>query len=229
MTPEETAAAAAAEAAKTKTPEQLAADTAAADAAKKAGAPPATNADGTPKVDQVDKDGKPIVQAEGQPVVEEKAPEKYELKLDGITLDKVDVAYIEQTARENNLSNESAQTLLEQQQALAAGRTAARYAGYLEELTADKTYGGAKLEETQRFANAALDKAFPKGDPMGDRARAWLSSGNGNHIVVAALLSRFGRMTLEDGTITGEVSGGGDTKTKTAAEHLYGDTPKPSA
>ncbi len=210
MTPEEQAAA------------DAAAEAAAADAAKaNGGAPPPKDGE-QPKPDQVGKDGKPAG-AEGEAQPEEKAPEKYELKLaEGSKLGPADVTFIEKLAREHNLSNDSAQRILDQQDVLETEQSAT----FLEELKADKVFGGEKLEETQRLANAGLDKLLPKTDPLRARADAWLARGNGNNILVAAILSRVGRLTLEDGMTTGEPAGGGE-KPKTTAELLYGNTPRP--
>ncbi len=202
MTPEEQAAAdataaAAAEAAKGKTPEQLAADAVAAEAAKKAaaGTQPELNADGTPKDVKDVKDGKPAAGGEG--TTEEKAPETYSLKLgEGSLLGSADVAFIEKVARENNLSNESAQSLIDQQDTLIKAQSES----WLADLKADKTYGGDKLETTQRLANAAVDKLWPK-------------------------VADVGRATLEDSVVRGTVDGD-DRKTKPLAERMYPNTPK---
>lgn len=230
MTPEEIAAAAAvksaadaaaAAAAATKTPEQLAADAAAADAAKKAGTPPALNADGTPKVDQVDKDGKPIVDAGGAP--EEKAPDRYDLKLGATsTVSKSDLAFFEKIARENNWSNDHAQALVEQQEVLLGEQSAM----WAEELKADKTFGGEKLAETQQLANAAIDKLWPKESAFGQEVRQFLSRGIGNHRIVAGMLATIGRATLEDSVIKAAAASG-NAEPLSAKELLYGATSKP--
>lgn len=215
-TPEELAAAEAAKNTPAQTPEQIAA----AEAAKNAGNPPAGD-EGKPKADEVGKDGKPVVDDKGKKD-EPKAPEKYELKLpDGSLLADGDVARIEALARENNLPNDQAQSMLE----ATAATMAKQSEDWLAELTADKTYGGAKLEETQRLANAALDKVRPKGTPRGDAFRAMLGRGVGNNLEVMSFLADLGRMTKEDGPIEGQ--GAGDTTTpKSKAEILYPNSPE---
>lgn len=222
MTPEEQAAAdaaAAAEAAKGKTPEQLAADAAAAEAAKKAtGTQPELNADGTPKATQGGKDGKPDANAEG---TTEKAPDKYELKpAEGSMLAADDISLIERIARENNWSNETAQKVVDQQEALRVEQSE----GWLAQLKADKTFGGDNLPETQRLANLAVDKLWPKETALGVKVREWLGLGNNNHPIVVSMLATIGRKALEDGGASG--SPGGNNEPKSITDHLYGGSAK---
>jgi hypothetical protein len=97
--------------------------------------------------------------------------------------------------------------------------------GWRKELEADKTYGGATLQETQLLVNQALDKVAPKGTPNGDGLRKLLNRGVGNNIHVVAALATIGRLMKEDGPIEG-VAGGGESKKKSIAEQLYPNAPE---
>jgi hypothetical protein len=151
-----------------------------------------------------------------------KAPDKYELALpkDGL-IDATDQAQIEELAREHNLPNDIAQSMLETTTAMLVKQSE----GWRKELEADKTYGGAKLQETQLLVNQALDKVAPKGTPNGDGLRKLLNRGVGNNIHVVAALATIGRLMKEDGPIEG-VAGGGESKKKSIAEQLYPNAPE---
>jgi hypothetical protein len=151
-----------------------------------------------------------------------KAPDKYELALpkDGL-IDATDQAQIEELAREHNLPNDIAQSMLETTNAMLVKQSE----GWRKELEADKTYGGAKLQETQLLVNQALDKVAPKGTPNGDGLRKLLNRGVGNNIHVVAALATIGRLMKEDGPIEG-VAGGGESKKKSIAEQLYPNAPE---
>jgi hypothetical protein len=197
---------AAAAAAAGKTPEQLAADAAEAakggtDAAAKAAAAKA---------------------AEDAKAAELKAPDKYTLALpkDGL-IDATDQAQIEELARENNLPNDVAQSMLETTNAALVKQSDA----WRKELEADKVLGGDKLAETQQLANRALDKVAAKGTPHGDGLRRLLARGVGNNIHVMAALATIGRMMKEDGSVEGEPAGG-QTEKKSAAQMLYPNSPE---
>jgi len=198
--------AAAAAAAGGKTPEQLAAEAAEAGKAGTDAAKAAADAKA----------------AEDAKKGELKAPDKYELALpkDGV-IDATDQAQIEELAREHNLPNDIAQSMLETTNAMLVKQSE----GWRKELEADKTYGGAKLQETQLLVNQALDKVAPKGTPNGDGLRRLLNRGVGNNIHVVAALATIGRLMKEDGPIEG-VAGGGETKKKSIAEQLYPNAPE---
>lgn len=190
-----------------KTPEQLAAEAA---EAGKAGTDAAKAAADAKAAEDAKKAG------------ELKAPDKYELALpkDGL-IDATDQAQIEELARENNLPNDVAQSMLETTNAMLVKQSDA----WRKELEADKTYGGAKLAETQQLANAALDKVAPKGTPHGDGLRRLLTRGVGNNLYVMATLASIGRLMKEDGPVDGAPAAG-DTKKKSAAEILYPNSPE---
>jgi hypothetical protein len=190
-----------------KTPEQIAAEAA---EAGKAGTDAAKAAADAKAAEDAKKAG------------ELKAPDKYELALpkDGL-IDATDQAQIEELAREHNLPNDIAQSMLETTNAMLVKQSE----GWRKELEADKTYGGAKLQETQLLVNQALDKVAPKGTPNGDGLRKLLNRGVGNNIHVVAALATIGRLMKEDGPIEG-VAGGGESKKKSIAEQLYPNAPE---
>lgn len=200
------AAAATAAAAAGKTPEQLAAD--AAEAAK--GGTDAAKAAADAKA------------AEDAAKAAAGAPAKYELAIpkDGL-VDVADLARLEELAREHNLPNDTAQSMLETTNAMLVKQANSWSA----ELESDKTYGGEKLAETQQLATQVLDKFAPKGDTYGDGLRRMLKGGAGQNLYVAALLARVGRAMQEDGPISGAAAGG-ETKKKSIAEQLYPNSPE---
>lgn len=158
--------------------------------------------------DKGSKDGKPA----GTP----KAPEKYELTLpEGGRLTANDLKGIEAVARAEGWTNEEAQARLNAHSEAIEAQSAA----FLAETEADPTYGGEKLEETQRLARAVLEKVRPAGTPRGDALRGILNrSGYGNNLEVIAFLADLGKMMREDGH---EQAPGGAAKTREAHEVLY--------
>lgn len=154
---------------------------------------------------------------------EAKAPEKYELKLpDGAKdwLDENDLKAIETTAKAKGWTNDQAQTVLnEHAEALAAQSAAFRAA-----TEADTTYGGDKLQDTQRLGSLALDKLRPKGTTHGDAFRSLLvKSGYGNNLEVVSFLADLGKLMAEDSHVAG--GGAADQRgSRDAATVLYGES-----
>lgn len=148
------------------------------------------------------------------------APAKYELKLpDGSLIPARALTRLEEMARKSNLTNDEAQAWLEEQ-AIVAKTTSDEY---LAETTADKDLGGEHLAETQRRANAVIDRIYPKGDPDRERFLAFLKAGGGdNEITVVRAFDRLARLMGEDTLAGGK--GGGGAEQKDAATTLYGDT-----
>jgi hypothetical protein len=152
------------------------------------------------------------------------APEKYDLKIpEGAeaVLSAGELNEIEELAREANLPNDQAQSIVESTAALAAKRSETWKA----RLEADKTYGGEKLAETQQLANKFLDKVAPKGTPLGDELRSMLQSGVGNHLAIVAAMANAGRMMKEDGPVEGAAAAGA-TQAKSLEEYLYPNAPE---
>jgi hypothetical protein len=183
-------------AATTTAPETATTTTPASDAAATTAAETTTTkpADGTAAADATkDKpaDTKPA-DANAAPT----APEKYTLTVpDGGRLDADDVKAIEAIAREQGWTNDQAQAALDSH----ADALAAQSERFLADVTADPTYGGEHLAETQQLARRALDKLRPAGTPRGDALRRLLDkSGYGNHIEVVSLLADLGKQMAED-------------------------------
>lgn len=160
---------------------------------------------------------KPGEEKPGEQKPPEGAPAKYTLAMpkDGL-VDATDLARVETLARENNLPNEIAQSMVETTNAYLVQQADT----WAAELEADKTYGGDKLPETQRLGNELLDRVRPKGSPRGDGLRKLLSRGVGSNLEVASFLADLGRMMAEDKPVDG-APGGGQAQKKTAAEILY--------
>ena len=129
-------------------------------------------------------------------------PEKYEFKIPENSL--LDEAYVEQLssyAKENKLSNEQAQLVLEREhKAAQAGfeaihkQTEELSKQWLKDGMADKEIGGDKYKETVLIANDALDKLFP-----GVEIRKIMdSSGLGNHPTVLKGFAKIGAMLKND-------------------------------
>lgn len=145
-----------------------------------------------------------------------KAPAKYELTIpDGGRLDESDLKYVEDAARNADMTNEEAQAwIVEQDNAVA--EQAARF---LAETKADKEIGGDKLEATTQLARAGIDRLFPKGDAHRDGFMKFLNRGGaGNNIHVVRALARIGKLTAEDTATGGRGGGGGEGD---AASKLY--------
>jgi hypothetical protein len=148
---------------------------------------------------------------------ESKVPEKYTLTLpDGGRIDDHDLATIEALARESNWSNEEAQARLEAHAEFIESHSQA----FRTITESDPVYGGRHLEETTKFADAALNKIRPKGTPHGDAFRALLfKSGYDNNLEVVAFLADLGKSWAEDGTAGG---GGATPESDDIATALYG-------
>lgn len=186
------AAAAAAAAAGTKTPEQLAAEqaTAAAETKRMADAAAAAAAS--------------------------KAPEKYVLTLpDGGRLEESDLKYVEDIARKANWSNDDAQAAIAEQDAAIKAQSDR----FLTELKADTEYGGDKLAESQKAVRAVIDRIRPDGHPRREAFVKFLNRGGaGNHREVVAFFNDVHKLMAEDTS----VGGGSGASAQDAASKLYG-------
>ena len=80
-----------------------------------------------------------------------------------------------------------------------AAELESRAARYLERTMADPDYGGDRIADSRKHANAALDRLRPLGTPRGDAFRALLGrTGYNNHLEVVSLLADIGRLMAED-------------------------------
>lgn len=197
-----------------------AASEAAAPAAETAAAPEATVLGGEEAVEAPA--AKAAVEAPAGP------PEKYELAMEGVTLDEGLVAEAEPIFRELGLSNEQANALLPlapklmekaQEASIQAmiDAGAQQRKGWLDAFHADPDIGGAKREETEHLAAKGLDAlGFAKGHPF----RAALNeTGFGNHPDMIRAFRRVGEMVGEDGLFARENTG--DRKEVPAWKALY--------
>lgn len=152
------------------------------------------------------------------------APEKYEIKLpDGATIDPEFMTEFETAAKELNLDNASAQKMADLGAKLTAKIAEQQQVQHAEQVkawgeasTADKEFGGDKLNENLGVAKQALEQfASPELREM------LKTSGLGNHPEVIRAFYRVGKAMSSDSTLVrgSPVKG----PPKSAAEILYGD------
>jgi len=128
-------------------------------------------------------------------------PETYALTVadDGVVTAEGLKAF-EEEARTLGLTNEAAQAHLNRRIDAFYAQSDADIAA----VEADPTYGGAKLAETQRLAESALNRFAPKGTTHGDAIRDLLrGSGRGNALPIVAFMAEIGRAAQEDRPVTG--------------------------
>lgn len=154
------------------------------------------------------------------------APEKYDLKLEGIELDRQTLDDAEPIFRELNLDNDQANKLMPVakvfaertrdatiQQIIDAG--AQQKKDWLDAFKADPEIGGAKTEETTHLAAKALDAlGYPEGS---DFRKVLTETGFGNHPEMIRAMRKIGEMVSEDGF----VRGGAAAPTTNAKSTLY--------
>lgn len=148
------------------------------------------------------------------------APEKYEFKApEGKEFDPSVISSFSEAAKKANLSQESAQEILD----MMAPKLAERQVQQLETIKsewaaqakADKEFGGEKISENLGVAKKALEQF---GSP---ELRSLLEeSGIGNHPEVIRFFYRAGKAISEDGYVGGTKSSGG---TKDPSKVLYPD------
>jgi hypothetical protein len=153
---------------------------------------------------------KPEVKPEGEANAEEPkevkpvAPEKYELKLpEDAVVDSEFVKEVEAIARQQGLSNDEAQMLLDQQSEKAAQLVTKKAEAWMEQLKTDPELG-ADLKQTAALAQRALENFAPP------TLRGMLvKSGYGNHPDVVRFLYNIGKKMADDKlVIPGAQSGG---------------------
>lgn len=131
------------------------------------------------------------------------APEKYEFKApEGREFDAETIARFSEVAKELNLTNEAAQSILDKMGPQLASRQESQIKAirnqWVEASTTDKEFGGEKLTENLSVAKKALD-AF--GSP---ELRTLLNeSGLGNHPEVIRFMYRAGKAISEDQMVSG--------------------------
>lgn len=162
----------------------------------------------------------PAIPAPAAPV--EKAPDKYDLKLPQDTLlDDASIKLIEDVARKNNMSNEKAQALIEEQSKQYAQQVESWKSSWEKATRNDPEIGGNKFDESINFARRAIEKFDPDGKLKAELNRL----GYGNHPEMVRAWAKVGR-ALADSEFTGSANSGGSGAPKSIAEQLYGGTTK---
>lgn len=203
-----------------KTPEQIAADkkvvddAAAAAAAKKA--PEGETAEAKAVREAAEKK---VVDDAAAAAAAKKTPEKYVLKVgkDAETfIDDGDLKLVEKLARDKGLTNEQAQSIVDER----AGALLEQSIAFRAITEADPTYGGDKLATTEKHAKLALDRLRPAGTPRGDSFRKILAkTGFGNNLDVVSFLADIGAGLAEDSP--GADGGAPASSNADAASKLY--------
>lgn len=138
-------------------------------------------------------------------------PEKYELKVpEGY--EQADVEKFSEAAKQLGLTNDQAQTLLEQQAQQKADFTEAAQNQFkamteqwVEDAKKDAEYGGENFERALQYAESALDKfATP------EFKQALNESGYGSHPEMVRIFYRVGKSLSEDKPVGGEQNQGGE-------------------
>lgn len=151
------------------------------------------------------------------------APEKYEFKApDGKEYDPTLLEAFGGAAKEANLSQDAAQKLIDKMAPAIAARQAdqvqAIHKEWLDASTADKEFGGEKLQENLGVARKALDTfGTPELRTLLDQ------SGLGNHPEVLRFMYRAGKAISEDKFVGGAPRGSG---APSPASVLYDKTQK---
>lgn len=160
-------------------------------------------------------------QAEGETGEAKGAPEKYEFKQqEGAEIAPVVLESFESVAKELNLSQDSAQKILDTVAPIMAQQQAEAFKAqneqWIEATKADKEFGGAKLDQNLAIAKKALD-AFgtPELRSLLDR------SGLGNNPEVIRAFYRAGMAISEDRIFTGA---GGGVPGNADARSLYANS-----
>lgn len=197
------------------------------------------SASDAPAADAPPGDGKPAeTEAPKDEAQKSVAPEKYELKApEGFAeLDGALVESFEPLAREMNLTNESAQKLVETMmpkvvERLTAHSTAAwetTLAGWVETAKTDAEIGGEALPQNLQSAQRALDRfASPELRALLDyRSDANPNGlGLGNHPELVRVFARIGKAMADDKFVTSNSAAG--TGPRDPADVLFGQTHNP--
>lgn len=155
---------------------------------------------------------------------DQEPPEKYELKLpEESLLDSESVSQVEQFAKQNKLTQEQAQKLLEQNNALLSNYQQNQVEGlkqkaeeWKSQSKSDKEIGGDGFSESVELAHRALDKFATK-----ELKDVLDQTGFGNHPEIVRVFSRIGKQISDDEFV---VSGQRATQEKSAVEVFYGDS-----
>jgi|JI10StandDraft_1071094.scaffolds.fasta_scaffold18485_8 hypothetical protein len=156
-----------------------------------------------------------------------KAPEKYELAIEGMDLDAETLAEAEPVFRELDLSNEDAGKFLPIAAKFAQkisdnvvgellSQAQTQRKNWLDEAKADETIGGAKWEETLHIAAKGLDAVgYIQGHPF---RQALEETGFGNNVHMISMARKLGELLGED---SGFVKGDAASKVENVAAQMY--------
>ncbi len=156
-----------------------------------------------------------------------KAPEKYELAIEGVDLDAETLAEAEPIFRELDLSNEEAGKFLPIAAKFAQkisdnvvgellSQAQTQRKAWLDEAKADETIGGAKWDETLHIAAKGLDAVgFTSGHPF---RQALEETGFGNNVHMISMARKLGELLGED---SGFVKGDAASKVENVAAQMY--------
>lgn len=150
---------------------------------------------------------------------EKVVPEKYVLKVkDGLPLSKHDLDYVENFAREQKLSNDEAQAVLDQQVDFVKRQLKAQDEALTAALQSDPEIGGDKLQQTLQNTKKFLDRF----DKDGTLAASLDRYGISKDPKIVKAFAAVGASLRDDTHVSshGGSSGGG----KPLAQRLYGDT-----
>lgn len=146
-------------------------------------------------------------------------PEKYVLTAkDGFQLSQVDVQYIENYAREQKLSQEEAQAVMDQQVDFMKRQMKALDDSLSAALQADPEIGGDKLQATIQNTKKVLERF----DKEGTLAAKLDKYGISKDPELMRFFSRVGAQLKDDTHVSAH--GGTSGQVKPIAQRLYGDT-----
>lgn len=161
-------------------------------------------------------------ETENTQAAEKVVPEKYELKSpEGSFLDQARLDKIAQFAKEQKMSAEEAQSIVDNENGVIAQFVEGQKLefekqtqAWFEECKNDKDVGGVKFKENAEIAKRAIEHLFPKeiNDILND-------TGWGNHPALFKGFVKLGQMLSDDKLILPQNQSGGQ---KSAAELIYG-------
>ena len=167
---------------------------------------------------------KPKPDKPGKPEDDRKVPERYDLTIP--TDSNLGDEHIDQVmafARENKLTNDEAQKILEKDNAFKAAiidgqkdELATSRKGWVESAKADSEIGGDKFDESTSLAKRVVDKF---GTPAFKKAIN--ESGLGDHPELIRLLTRVGKSLKDDDLV---LAGAAPTGKKSIEEVFYGNS-----
>ncbi len=143
--------------------------------------------------------------AEAGAATDKKEPEKFSLKApEGSSMDASILDAFGAQMQQLGVNQDQAQKLLEQrygEQKVAEEAAAAQDRNWLEDLRADKEYGGKNFNENAEATKRAWDFIDPDGAIRREMAKMWV----GNYPPLQKGMAKFGKRMMEDKLHTGAV------------------------